>query len=23
VKDMDFKRFMGVWYNIAALPNAI
>ena len=23
VKDIDFKRFMGVWYNIASLPNAI
>ena len=23
VKDMDFKRFMGVWYNIASLPNII
>lgn len=20
---MDFKRFMGLWYNIASLPNAI
>lgn len=23
VKDMDFKRFMGVWYSIASLPNFI
>lgn len=23
VKNIDFKRFMGVWYDIASLPNAI
>ena len=23
VKDIDFHRFMGVWYNIASLPNPI
>lgn len=23
VKGMDFKRFMGIWYDIASLPNAI
>lgn len=23
VRDMDFKRYMGLWYNIASLPNAI
>lgn len=23
VKNMDFKKFMGLWYNIASLPNAI
>jgi lipocalin len=22
-KDIDFPRFMGVWYNIASLPNII
>ena len=23
VKDIDFPRFMGIWYNIASLPNII
>lgn len=23
MKNMDFKRFMGIWYDIASLPNAI